>query len=72
MIRPPIDLERFPAPIKISKELAKFCEKRCICSEDPNEDIKGINPIYDKWCKENCICRHYIHYEYKIAEAVAV
>jgi len=73
MIKPPIDVERFPAPKKrFDKELAKLCEKRCICSEDPNKDIEGIDPIYNEWCKENCYCTHYIHYEYKIAEAVAV
>jgi len=71
MIRPAIDSERFPAPIRFDKELAKLCEKRCIC-EDPNEDIKGIDPKYNKWCKENCFCTQYIHYEYKVAEAVAI
>jgi len=63
MIRPPIDRERYPAPVKLDRELAKLCEKRCICPDDPTKDVEGIDETYDDWCKENCYCRHYVHYE---------
>jgi len=71
MIRPPIDIEKYPDSITLDKELAKQCEEKCICSDNPFEDIKGIDPKYDKWCKENCICRNYINYEYPEAAAAA-